>query len=116
MTAITTIVNFQVPAGNADRFLAFWQDPIRDTMRRQPGLIDGVLHRGVDPDGPFQFVNVAHWEGAESLTAALRATDEELRRTGVEIGRVFAGLGVTISQHNYVEAERYAPILRPPGR
>lgn len=110
MAPITTIVHFQVPAGNVDRFFAFWQDHIKDKMRQQPGLIDGILHRGTDPDGPFQFVNVARWENAGLLTAALQATDETLRREGVEIARVFADLGVTISQHNYVEAIRYAPI------
>src|ERR1700750_1547086 len=107
MAPITTIVHFSVPAGNADRFLAFWQDSIKDQMRQQPGLIDGVLHHRTDPDRPFQFVNVARGKSAESLTAALRATDEALRREGVEIARVFAELGVTISQHNYVEAVRY---------
>jgi antibiotic biosynthesis monooxygenase (ABM) superfamily enzyme len=107
MAPITTIVQFQVPAENVDRFFAFWQDPIKDEMRRQPGLIDGVLHRAADPDGPFQFVNVARWENAESLAAALRATDEALRREGVVIADVFADLGVTMSQHNYVEAVPY---------
>ena len=113
MAPITTIVHFQVPARNADRFFAFWQDSIRDRMRRQPGLMDGVLHRGTDPDGPFQFVNVARWENAESLTAALQATEEALRREGIEIARVFADLEVTISQHNYAEAVRYVPL--PPS-
>ena len=113
MASITTIVHFQVPAENTDRFFAFWQDPIRDKMRQQPGLIDGILYRGTDPDGPFRFVNVARWESAESLTAALRATDEALRREGVELARVLADLGVTISQHNYAEAVRYGPI--PPS-
>ena len=28
MAPITTIVHFQVPARNGDRFLAFWQDSI----------------------------------------------------------------------------------------
>jgi heme-degrading monooxygenase HmoA len=108
MAPITTIVHFQVPAGSVDRFFAFWQDRIKDTMRRQPGLIDGVLHRGTDPDAPFQFVNVARWESAGSLTAALQATAEALHREGTELSQVFAELGVTVSQNNYVEAVRYA--------
>jgi heme-degrading monooxygenase HmoA len=108
MAPITTIVQFQVPAGNVDRFFTFWQGPVKEKMRQQPGLIDGVLHRAADLDDPFQFVNVARWESAVSLTAALQATDEALRREGVVIAQVFAGLGVTMSQHNYVEAVPYA--------
>jgi len=101
---ITTIVHFTVPASNVDRFFTFWQDRIRGSVSRQPGLIDGVLHRAIDPDGPFQFINVAHWETAESLTSALRATSEEL-----PIQRVFTELGVQVSQNNYAEAVPYVP-------
>jgi hypothetical protein len=108
MPPMTTIVHFQMPAENVDRFFAFYRDSIKDEMLGQPGLIDGILHRAIDPEGPYQFINVARWESAEQLTAALRATDATLRGQGVEIAEVFAGLGVTFFQHNYVEQVRYA--------
>lgn len=102
MPPITTIVHFEVPAENVDRFFAFWQDHIKDNVSKQPGLIDGILHRGIDPDGPFQFINVAHWDSAEQLASGLRATGKELA-----VGKVFQDLGVKVSQNNYVEAVRY---------
>lgn len=102
MTPITTIVHFTVPAENVERFFEFWQDEIKDITGSQPGLIDGVFHRSIDADSPFQFINVAHWRSAEQLTAALDATVDELRRQGIEMREVFAELGVTASQQNYV--------------
>jgi heme-degrading monooxygenase HmoA len=103
MDPITTIVHFEVPAGNVDRFFAFWQDRIKDKVSRQPGLIDGILYRGIDPDGPFQFINVAVWESDEQLAAGLKKTGEEMP----EIAQVFQDLGVKVSQNNYAEAVRY---------
>jgi hypothetical protein len=43
MAPITTIVHFEVPAGNVDRFFAFWQDSVKDKVNKQPGLIDGIF-------------------------------------------------------------------------
>lgn len=100
---ITTIVHFEMPAENADRFLASWQDHIRDAVGRQPGLIDGIFHRGIDPDGPFQFINVACWDSPQRLAAGLAATGEELP----DMASLFAELGVTVVQNNYVQAARY---------
>ena len=108
MAPITTIVHFEVPAENVDRFFAFWQDSIKDVTGSQPGLIDGIFHRAIDADGPFQFINVARWESAEHLQAALEATVEALRRDGVEMLEEFRKLGVKASQNNYDEAVRYA--------
>ena len=113
MAPITTIVHFQVPTQNIERFFAFWQDTIRDKVRQQPGLIDGIFHRGTDPDGPFQFINVARWDSAEQLEAGLQATEEALRREGVEMAEVFQDLGITASQNNYVEAVRYTADAGP---
>lgn len=104
MAPITTIVHFEIPAENVDRFFAFWQDYIKDNVSIQPGLIDGIFHRGVDPDGPFQFINVARWESAEQLAAGLQATSEDL-----PVAKVFRDLGVKVSQNNYIEAVRYTP-------
>ncbi len=112
MARITTIVHFEVPAENVDQFFAYWQDHIKDNVGAQPGLIDGIFHRGIDTDGPYQFINVAHWDSAELLTAGLAATAKEL-----PIVKVFQDLGVKVSQNNYVEAVRYVanPSPSPAG-
>jgi antibiotic biosynthesis monooxygenase len=100
---ITTIVHFEVPPENVDRFFAFWRDHVKDAVSMQSGLIGGVFHRGLDPDGPFQFINVAHWSSAEQLEAGLAATNQILP----EMAQVFQDLGVKISQNNYAEVVRY---------
>lgn len=102
MAPITTIVHFEVPPENVERFFAYWQDHIQASVRKQPGLIGGTFHRSTDPDGPFQFINVAHWDSAEHLASGLRATGEDL-----PVDRVFKELGVQVSQDNYTEAVRY---------
>jgi pimeloyl-ACP methyl ester carboxylesterase len=88
MGPITAVVHFEVPAENVDRFFAFRQDHIKDAVSKQPGLIDGMFYRGIDPDGPFQFINVARWESAGQLAsdwadckAALSAKLREPGRT-----------------------------------
>ncbi|MBB4688205.1 antibiotic biosynthesis monooxygenase family protein [Amycolatopsis jiangsuensis] len=107
MTPVTTIVHFSMPVQNADRFLAFWQDDIRPAVERQPGLISGTFHRYLDTDSPFQFVNVAHWENAELLAAALHTSVQEMHDNGIDMFEVMRELGVAVSQNNYTEAVRY---------
>jgi hypothetical protein len=102
---ITTIVHFEVPAENIEQFFSYWQDHIKDEVGKQPGLIDGIFYRCIDPESPFQFVNVAHWESAERLVSALSVSGEDLP----EMGDLFRDLGVKVSQNNYVEAVRYTP-------
>jgi heme-degrading monooxygenase HmoA len=60
---------FEVPAAEADAFVAAWQKA-RDYLRSQPGYIDTVLHQSITPDAEFQFVNVARWQTAEDFIAA----------------------------------------------
>lgn len=106
MTPITTIVHFSVPKANTDKFLMNWHKT-QDIMIRQPGALDGVLHRCIDDDSPLQFVNVAHWESPEALANALRISAEELKKQGVDVIEVMQGLGVQISQNNYVQEVKY---------
>lgn len=60
---------FEVPAADADAFVAAWQKAC-NYLRSQPGYIDTVLHKSITPDAEFQFVNVAHWQTAEDFIAA----------------------------------------------
>lgn len=106
MVPITTIVHFEVPTDNIDRFLSFWQKT-REEMVKQPGIIGGVFHRSIDPDGPFQFINVARWQSAEELESGLQATGEALQRDGIEVAETLKDLGVKVTQNNYTEEVRY---------
>ena len=70
---LTLINSFEVPAGEADKFIAAWEKA-RDYLAAQPGYIDTALHRAVGPEADFQFVNIARWRSAEDFTAAIGST------------------------------------------
>jgi heme oxygenase (mycobilin-producing) len=70
--AVVLINSFEVPAADADAFIAAWEKT-RDFLQTQPGYIDTSLHRALASDAEFQFVNVAHWASAEEFTAAIRS-------------------------------------------
>ena len=103
---ITTIVHFSLPKENVDKFLAKWHE-MEAVVIKQPGVIDGVFHRCIDDDSPFQFVNVAHWESPEALANALQASAQEQQKRGVDFVEIMNGLGVKMSQNNYAEETRY---------
>lgn len=69
---LTLINAFEVPDGEADRFIAAWEKT-RDYLRSQPGYIDTALHQAVTPGGEFQFVNIARWRSAEEFMAATQS-------------------------------------------
>jgi heme-degrading monooxygenase HmoA len=102
----TTIVHFSVPPENVEEFRAYW-GRTAEVMQDQPGLIDGTLRRSVDPAAPFTFINVARWESAEHLEAALLRTRQVMLAEGRAINEVFGRLGVKVQQHNYVDDLRY---------
>lgn len=106
MARITTIVHFSLPKDNMDAFLESWRK-IQGVMLKQPGVLEGTLHRTLDADSPFQFVNVAHWESPEALQNALRIARDERKADGEDIGETFQRLGVRASQNNYVEEVAY---------
>ena len=89
-----------------DEFFEIWKGA-QEIMVAQPGAIDNVLHRTVDEDSPFQFINVAHWESPEALANALKASSESGEKGGSGVASAFERLGVHMSQNNYVEVVRH---------
>jgi heme-degrading monooxygenase HmoA len=69
---IVLINRFNVPADEVERFLEVWSTDAA-YMKRQPGFISTQLHRGVA--GSTTFVNVATWESARALGAALASPE-----------------------------------------
>jgi heme-degrading monooxygenase HmoA len=65
---IVLINRFNVPADEVERFVDVWSEDAA-FMKRQLGFISTQLHRGVA--GSTTFVNVATWESARALGAAL---------------------------------------------
>jgi heme-degrading monooxygenase HmoA len=72
MQPIVLINAFEVPADSDDDFVRGWE-AARDYLETQPGYIDAALHRTVSPDADFRFVNVAHWESAETFQVAIQS-------------------------------------------
>ena len=73
MTQPVILINaFEVPAGEADRFIAAWLKT-RDYLRSQPGYVDAVLHQTLAPDAEFQFVNIARWRTADDFVTAMQS-------------------------------------------
>jgi heme-degrading monooxygenase HmoA len=67
---VVLINRFNVPPEDVERFLAVWADDA-GYMKEQPGFISTQLHRGIA--GSTTFVNVAVWESAQALGAAVRS-------------------------------------------
>ena len=70
--AVTLINAFEVPAEDAENFIAAWEKT-RDYLQTQPGYVDTALHQAAAPDAEFQFVNIARWQTADDFTAAMRS-------------------------------------------
>jgi heme-degrading monooxygenase HmoA len=69
---VVLINAFEVPAAEAGQFIAAWEKT-RDYLQTQPGYIDTALHQALSPGAEFRFVNIAHWESAETFQAATRS-------------------------------------------
>ncbi len=60
---------FTIPAGREEEFLELWK-VVNLHMAAKPGYVDHQLHRSLDPNAPFRFVNFAHWDSVDSWRAA----------------------------------------------
>ncbi len=71
MTEPVVLINvFEVPAADAEQFIAAWEKT-RDYLLRHPAHLDTALHQALGPDADFQFINIAHWRSAEEFTDAV---------------------------------------------
>ncbi|HEY1241928.1 MAG TPA: antibiotic biosynthesis monooxygenase family protein [Bryobacteraceae bacterium] len=69
MSPITLINSFEVPAGREREFFELWKK-VNSYMRQKPGYLSHKLHRSMEPDAAFRFVNVAQWASLEDFQAA----------------------------------------------
>jgi heme-degrading monooxygenase HmoA len=92
---LTLINAFEVPADEADTFIAAWEKA-RDYLATRPGYIDTALHQAVGPEAEFQFVNVARWRSAEDFAAAIGSTGFRESAAGLAGYRPHPGLYRTV--------------------
>ncbi|BAZ25988.1 Heme-degrading monooxygenase HmoB [Kalymmatonema gypsitolerans NIES-4073] len=80
MTLPVVLINtFSIPKGTEEDFVKMWTEAL-EFIKNEPGFIDAKLHRSLDSDARFQFINVAHWESQEAWKAAFSklALQEEI--------------------------------------
>ncbi|MBW4447614.1 MAG: antibiotic biosynthesis monooxygenase [Spirirestis rafaelensis WJT71-NPBG6] len=66
MSSPVVLINvFSVPQGSEEQFIKVWTEAL-ELMKNEPGFIDAKLHRSLEKDARFQFINVAHWESPEA--------------------------------------------------
>ncbi len=65
-----TLVNcFEVPAGREPEFFDLWKQ-VNKYMRTKKGYLGHALHRSLNPDASYRFVNVARWTSEADFDAA----------------------------------------------
>ncbi len=68
--SITLINPFEVPQGREEQFLKEWTEAA-EVIRKEPGFLSSRLHKSLDPQAKFRFINVAQWESAQHFRAAM---------------------------------------------
>ena len=75
--SVILINPFEVSAETEeDEFLRGWERAA-EYMRQQPGFVSSHLHRALQPDARFRFINIAEWSSPQDFQAAV--TSEEFR-------------------------------------
>ena len=71
VTESVVLINaFEVPAGRDEEFLMTWEHA-RDWLREQPGYLGTRLHRSLDPQAEFRYVNRGTFRTAGEFTTAI---------------------------------------------
>ena len=82
MPTVTLINPIEVSVGEEEQFLPVWLEAA-EHMRNAPGFRSLRLHKSIDPQAKFRFVNIAEWESEQQWQAAVRtqpATIAEVMR------------------------------------
>lgn len=69
---VTLINPFVVPAAQETSLVENWKRTAA-VFAGKPGYLDTRLHRSIDPNARFRFINVAHWSSAKTWIEAMKA-------------------------------------------
>jgi heme oxygenase (mycobilin-producing) len=78
---------FSVPEGKEEEFFVWW-DEVKETVIKAPGFISGTLHRSIQAQTRFNFINVAQWENdiySQAYERRLPSMNARLAQLGVEM-------------------------------
>ena len=78
MQTVILINPIEVPVGEEEQFLKAWLEAA-EHMRHAPGFRSLRLHKSLDPQAKFRFVNVAEWESAQHWQEAVRTQPAKIK-------------------------------------
>ncbi len=74
MTTATLINVFQVPLGQDDEFLALWEEA-NEMLQSAAGYSSTRLHRALQPEAKFRYINVAQIDSVESWRGVVSSAE-----------------------------------------
>lgn len=69
MNSVTLINIFSVSQEIESEFVESWHKTA-EQMKQQPGFINTTLHRNLEEDDKYRYINVANWESAAAFKTA----------------------------------------------
>ena len=89
---------YSVPKGKAEEFIRWWSD-MRERLISGTGFVAGRLHRNLDDDALFNFINVAEWED-ELYSAHYKRSAAQMKVEVRELGaEMTPGLFAVVSDY-----------------
>lgn len=83
---VVAINLYSVPKGKEEEFLRWWYE-IKGTLLEGPGFISGRLHRSLEADVEYNFVNVAEWQNSlysQGYEESIRPMKAKLAELGIK--------------------------------
>ena len=74
---VVLINTFAVDESSEEVTLEYWE-AARDILEQQPGYISTKLHRSLNDDATYRFINVAQWESEAMFKSAIATMRKEL--------------------------------------
>ena len=102
----TTIVTFDMPAASADQILTEWRKN-NAIMREQPGQRGGTFYRSVGQGDRVLFINIAHWDSADAMSAARVTADQIRQLSGQDFASIFKRLGIKVEAQSVAVEFQY---------
>jgi heme-degrading monooxygenase HmoA len=84
---VVAINVYSVPKGKEEEFLMWWYE-MKEGLIDVSGLISCRLHRSLDADAEFQFVNVVEWQNSlysQAYENSISLMKAKLAQSGVEV-------------------------------
>lgn len=93
-TPVVAINLYSVPKGKEEEFFMWWHE-MKPTLIEGAGFIRGRLHRSLEADARYNFVNVAEWENplySQRYEDGIRPMKTKLATLGIEATPLMFGI------------------------